>query len=411
MSSTNPWNSYGVPGICCIFAKKKVMMNEELKKLIFWKRNDLEEALRLPLCNRLYCELKEKEGEATAKDEALALCNDVLWSIFIEEFADLTWDRKYPIPVTGKCYDWRWVMAQLTDTNCETYYVEEIGDNSRLFLEDCICESQKAFDFNPWDEELLELYRSIRGKTIHTWPKLLDFARFIEVERVANVNHWPPLFEIRFFELPSKLRIFIIDDLSRKCLTYKDALLLRDLLEEYVYHFSNFEFRHEYCQLCRVIVEIQKFEKIKHSEAMKKVESEVLELKRGNKVLNTEGIRDYLISLINLKIIPTGNKHGYEWYAVWLFFKNKALLKKDTQSSFERLMEAWFPKCGYGRSEQMRRYNSKYLEDNRWQVWKYIEFRKTAQGKTTEKGFNSIQSLYHTLDTYMDLNKYWIKLY
>lgn len=387
-------------------------MNEKVKKLIFWERTDLEEALRLPLCKRLYSELKKTESEAVAEEEALALCNDVLWAIFIEVFADLTWDRKYPIPTTGHYYDWRWVIAQLTDTNSETYFEEEIDDDSRMLMTDCIYESKKAFDFDPWDDKLFELYKSIRGNTIHTWPRLVDYClRFIDVVKIANVVNWPPLLSIRFYELPSKLRQFIIDDLSRQCLTYNEALLLRDLLEEYVYHVENFEKVNEYCQLCRLIVEIQKYEKIKHNEAMKQVESEVLILKRGNKVLNTEGIREYLMKLLNLNIIPIGKKHGYEWYAVWLHFKKNAILKNDAQSSFEKLMDAWFPKCGYGRSEQMRRYNSQYLENNDWHIWKFEEFKRTAQVKTSEKGFKAIYDLSFYLGTYMDLNKYWIKLY
>ena len=223
--------------------------------------------------------------------------------------------------------------------------------------------------------------------------------------------------------MTSKLRAFIIDKLARQCLTYKDACRLKDLLEEYVYHYVNFEMLEEYPLLCRTIVEIQKYERVKHDELTKRVESKVLELKRGNKVLNTDMLKDYLQKLIDMNIITVDKRHGFLWYSVWLFLKKRKLLKDKSQSAFEELMSVWFPGCGYGKSDLMRRYNSDFLENNNWEIWDYEFFKKEKEKKDnakgnvngkrrySESGFKEIKELYRMLDLYLKPKNYWIKLY
>ena len=376
-------------------------MNDVIKQLTFNKRTNIDEALQLPLCKRLYNELVATKGVEYATGEALALCNDVLWAIFIGEFEDHTWDQKYPIPVTGTSYDWRWVIAQLTDTNMETYYEDDSIDEYDYY--GFIYDSSSSFEFDYRDEKLIELYTSIRGETQKTWPKLLDYFGSSETLKVANVNEWPSLLSIEFYSLTSKLRTIVINEIARQCLTYKDACRLKDLLEEYVYHFKPFHWLQEYPLLCRTIVEIQKYERIKHDESMKKVESKVLELKRGNKALNTDYIIDFLQKLIDTNQIPVDKRHGFVWYAVWLFFKKMELLKHPySQSAFEELMAIWFLECGYGKSDKMRRYNSDFLEKNNWEIWDYKFFKEEKEKKKkggqekgkdkySESGFNCLR--------------------
>ena len=393
-------------------------MNDVIKQLIFYKRSNIEEAFQLPLCKRLYNELVETKGVEYATGEALALCNDVLWAIFIGEFEDHTWDQKYPIPVTGTSYDWRWVIAQLTDTNIETYYEDDSIDVYDYY--GFIYDSSFSFEFDYRDEKLMELYTNIRGETQKSWPKLLDYCGYFETLKVANVNKWPSLLSIEFYSLTSKLRKIIIDDIASQCMTYKDACRLKDLLEEYVYHFQNFYLLEEYPLLCRTIVEIQKKEWRTHKESMKNIESKVLELKRGHKSLNTEYIIDYLQKLIDTKQIPVDKRHGFVWYAVWLFFKNTKLLKRPcSQSAFEELMAVWFPGCGYGKSDKMRRYNSVFLESHNWEIWDYKFFKEEKEknkkeglvkgkDKYSESGFNEIKKLYSILDTYLKPKNFWM---
>lgn len=171
-------------------------MNNVIKQLIFNEQTNLKEAFRLPLCEKLYNDCEESKGKAFAEREALSLCNDVLWAIFIEHFEDYSWERKYPIPVTGESYDWRWVIAQLTDTNLDTYddvYTEDLYD-----IYDCICESTASFEFDYRDEKLIELYSSIRRQTQKTWPQLVDLMGYFEVLRIASVNEWPSFLSIDF---------------------------------------------------------------------------------------------------------------------------------------------------------------------------------------------------------------------
>ena len=146
-------------------------MNDVIKQLTFNKRTDIEDAFLLPLCKKLYNRLVDAKGKEYAEIEALALCNDVLWAIFIEKFEDHTWDQKYPIPVSGTSYEWRWVIAQLIDTDIESYYEDDSIDTYDYY--GFICDSTSSFDFDYRDEKLIELYTNIRGETKKTWPKLL----------------------------------------------------------------------------------------------------------------------------------------------------------------------------------------------------------------------------------------------
>ena len=396
-------------------------MNDIIKRLTFNKRTNIDDAFLLPLCKKLYNKLVDTKGKKYAETEALALCNDVLWAIFIENFEDHAWDQKYPIPVSGTSYDWRWVIAQLTDTNIDTYDEDDSDDLYDYY--GFICDSSSSFEFDYRDEKLIELYACIRGETKKTWPKLLDYSGYFETLKVANVSEWPSLLSIEFYSLTSRFRVIIINEIAMQCLTYKDACRMKELLEEYVYYFQNFYILPEYPLLCRTIVELQKYERIKHDESMKRVESKVLELKRGNKALNTDYIIDFLQKLIDTDIIPVDKRHGFVWYAVWLFFKKMELLKDKSQSAFEELMSVWFPGCGYGKSDLMRRYNSKFLENCKWQIWDYKYFKQEKEDKKKDKnkksskdrysqsGFEEIKELYRTLETYLKPKNYWIKLY
>lgn len=414
-----PFLSNGVVFFVSLWSINTGKMNDVIKQLTFNKRTNINEAFQLPLCKRLYNELVETKGVEYATGEALALCNDVLWAIFIGEFEDHTWDRKYPIPDSGTSYDWQWVIAQLTDTNIETYYEDDSIDVFDYY--EFICDSSSSFEFDYRDEKLIELYTSIRGETKKTWPKLLEYCGYFETLKVANVNEWPSLLSIEFYSLTSNFREIIIDEIARQCLTYRDACRLKELLEEYVYHFQNFYILPEYPLLCRTIVEMQKYERIKHDESMKRVEANVLELKKGNKALNTDYIIDFLQKLMDTNIIPVDKRHGFVWYAVWLFFKKMDLLKDKSQSAFEELMSVWFPGCGYGKSDLMRRYNSKFLEKNNWQIWDYKYFKqekeekkrenKNGKDRYSQSGFEEIKELYRTLETYLKPRNYWIKLY
>ncbi|SEF48726.1 hypothetical protein SAMN05216354_0637 [Xylanibacter ruminicola] len=80
-------------------------MIEKVKSLIFNERTELKDALRLPLCRKLYKDVKKSKGAEIAEKEALLLCNDVLWAKFISQYENRTWGQKYSLPVTGNEYD------------------------------------------------------------------------------------------------------------------------------------------------------------------------------------------------------------------------------------------------------------------------------------------------------------------
>ena len=109
--------------------------------------------------------------------------------------------------------------------------------------------------------------------------------------------------------------------------------------------------------------------------------------------------------------IPSGKRNGYVWYAVWLFLKKNRLLNNNSQGAFHRLMKCWFPNADYGNDDKMRIYNSEYLENNRWQIWKYNEFKKTANIKASERGFNAIRELYEELEHSIIIDKLWRQLF
>ena len=68
-------------------------MNDTIKKLIFSEKTNIKDAFKLPLCEILYNNVIEAKGKEYAEREALSLCNDVQWAIFIEHFEDHSWEQ------------------------------------------------------------------------------------------------------------------------------------------------------------------------------------------------------------------------------------------------------------------------------------------------------------------------------
>lgn len=136
-------------------------------------------------------------------------------------------------------------------------------------------------------------------------------------------------------------------------------------------------------------------------------EKKTLVLHRAGKKLDTNVLKNTLEKMLNEGDIPSGEREGYVWYAVWLFFKKNKLLKNDSQAAFHRLIKSWIPESDFGNDDKMRRYNSEYLENNNWQIWKYNEFKITAKTKTSEKGFNAIKKLYEELDYSINITDLW----
>lgn len=382
-------------------------MIEKIKNLIFHERTELKDALRLPLCKRLYEEVKKDKGVETAEKETLLLCNDVLWAKFISLFENGEWGQKYPLPVTGKEYDWRWVMAQLTD--CMPYDDEK--NNGLINIMASLYASSVYFDVNYKDDILLDYYKKIRFSTIETWPKLFEFNGVTEIVKIAPIEKWPPFLEIGFHSFSRKLRELIVSELYFQAKSKNELGKVGDLLNAYVYHFRNYQIVPEYDFLCRIKIELQEAEVERLHRLSDEEEGKTLILRRAGKNLDTNSLKNTLEIMLSNGDIPSGKRDGYVWYAVWLFFKKNKLLKEDSQGAFHRLMKSWFPRTDYGNDDKMRIYNSEYLEKYNWQVWKYEEFKKTSKIKTSERGFNAIKKLYEELEHTVIIAELWVGLY
>ena len=396
-------------GFFSIFVLSKMSNNmiEKVKNLIFNERTELKDALRLPLCKKLYIEVKKNKGEELAKKETLLLCNDVLWAMFISLYENREWKQKCSLPVTGKESDWRWVMAQLTDC---TSYDEEKG-NGLIHIMASLYASSVCFDVDYRDECLTEYYKEIRYSTIKTWPKLLEFDGVMEIVKIAPVEKWPPLLEIEFHSFSRRLRELIVSELYYQAKSKNELNKVRDLLNAYVFHFRNYQIVPEYDFLCRIKIELQEAEAERLHRISDEEEGKTLILRRAGKNLDTNTLKNTLEKMLINGDIPSGKRDGYVWYAVWLFFKKNKLLKEDSQGAFHRLMKSWFPEADYGNDDKMRIYNSEYLQKYNWQIWKYEEFKKTSKIKTSERGFNAIKKLYEELEHTVNISELWVGLY
>jgi hypothetical protein len=382
-------------------------MIEKIKNLIFNERTELKDALRLPLCKKLYIELRKNKGEEIAKKDALLLCNDVLWAKFISLFENREWGQKYTLPVTGTSYDWRWVMAQLTDC---TSYDEEKG-NGLIHIMASLYASSVCFEVDYQDKILIDYYKEIRFSTFVTWPKLIEFNGVMEIVKIAPVEKWPPLFEVGFHSFSRKLRELIVSELYFQAKSKNELCKVGNLLNAYVFHFRNYQIVPEYDFLCRIKIELQEAEAERIHRLSDEEEGKTLILRRAGKNLDTNSLKSTLDIMLSNGDIPSGKRDGYVWYAVWLFFKKNRLLKEDSQGAFHRLMRSWFPEADYGNDDKMRIYNSEYLEIYNWQVWKYEEFKKTSKIKTSERGFNAIKKLYEELEHSINIADLWVGLY
>lgn len=382
-------------------------MIEKVKSLIFNERTELKDALRLPLCRKLYKEVKKTKGAEIAKIETLLLCNDVLWAKFISLFENREWGHKYSLPVTGNEYDWRWVMAQLTDCTINN----EKKENGLVNIMASLYACSVYFDVDYKDECLTEYYKEIRNSTIETWPKLLEFNGTMEIVKIAPVGKWPPLLEIEFHSFSRELRELIVSELYFQAKSKNELGKVGDLLNAYVFHFRNYQIVPEYDFLCRIKIELQEAEAERLHRLSDEEEGKTLILRRAGKNLDTNTLKKTLETMLSNGDIPSGRRDGYVWYAVWLFFKKNKLLKEDSQGAFHRLMRSWFPGTDYGNDDKMRIYNSEYFEKNNWQIWKYEEFKKTSKIKTSERGFNAIKKLYEELEHAIIITKLWVGLY
>lgn len=378
-------------------------MIEKVKSLVFNERSELKDALRLPLCKKLYQSLKKTEGIDFAKKETLLLCNDVLWAKYISLFENRDWGQKFTLPVSGTSYDWRWVLAQLTD--CTSY--DEEKDDKLVNIMASLYATSVCFDVDYQDRILFERYKEIRYRTIDSWPKLLEFNGVMEIVKIAPIDKWPPLLDVGFFSLSRKLRELIVSELYYHARSKEELCKVKDLLNAYVFHFRNYQMVPEYNFLCRIRIELQEAEAENLHKLLNEEEGKTLVLRRAGKDLDTNYIKNTLETMLNKGDIPSGKRDGYVWYAVWLFFKKNRLLKDDSQGAFHRLMKCWFPGADYGNDDKMRIYNSEYLVNNPWQIWKYNEFKKTAKIKASERGFNAIRKLYEELEHSIIIDDLW----
>ena len=396
-------------GIFSTFVLSKTLNNmiEIIKNLIFNERTELKDALRLPLCRKLYKDVKKSKGAEIAEKEALLLCNDVLWAKFISQYENRTWGQKYSLPVTGNEYDWRWVIAQLTD--CTSY--DEEDDNSRVHILSALYASSVCFNIEYSDECLIDYYKEIRHSTIDTWPKLLEFDGVMEIVKIAPIEKWPPLLEIEFHSFSRRLRELIVSELYYQAKSRNELNKVGDLLNAYVFHFRNYQIVPEYDFLCRIKIELQEAEAERLHRLSEEEEGKTLILRRAGKNLDTNTLKNTLERMLSNGDIPSGKRDGYVWYAVWLFFKKNKFLKEGSQGAFHRLMKSWFPGADYGNDDKMRIYNSEYLEKYNWQIWKYEDFKKTSKIKTSERGFNAIKKLYEELEHAINVTELWVGLY
>lgn len=366
-------------------------MNEDFKKLVFKDVNDLEEALMIPLCKKFYNQLAQKEGVEVAKRETLSLYNESRWLTCQDLLGLLLIDPMVLRPATNsKFYDTSWLLALQ-------------GATSGLTINKTIAKEM------PLLMQLLDEETKIPEKER---PYLNDwgFPNKSCPITYAPLDEWGDLNRYYWDEMTAMFNLELLDQLYEKAYTWEKRQELFDAIrsDAKVTWGDSMKDDEVYLWLCKVKIELLKAPSDEFEKSKNTIEENVLFLQKGNEKLDVGYLKSCLKELIRHEAIPSKG-YGYIWYAVWLFFKKNKLLKDDSQRAFHRLMNCWFPNCGYGDDDKMRLYNSLYLEQYRWQIWKYEEFKKTAKGKASERGFNAIYALSENLERQIDTQIMWKK--
>lgn len=364
-------------------------MNEDIKKLVFQDVTDIDEALEIPLCRKFYNQLVQKEGVEVAKRETLSLYNESRW-LTCQDLLDLLLvDPMVLRPATNsKYYDTNWLLA-LKGATSGLMIDEDIAKEMPLLMQLLDEEKKKSKRGRPYLNYWGYPYRScpITYAPLDEWGDL-------------NTYYWD--------EMTSMFNLELLDQLYEKAYTWKKRQELFEAIrsDAKITWGDSLKSEDVYMWLCKIKIELMKAPTDEIEDNKNAVEDHVLFLKKGNDLLDTGYLKSCIKEFIRQGSIPSKG-HGYVWFAVWLFFKKNNLLKDDSQRAFHRLMDCWFPNCGYGDDDKMRLYNSLYLERYNWQVWKYSEFQKTAKGKATERGFNAIRALYEDMEMQIDTQIMW----
>lgn len=364
-------------------------MNEDLKKLVFKDVNDIEEALMIPLCKKFYNQLVLKEGVDVAKSETLSLYNESRWLTCQNLLDILLVDPMVLKPDTNsKYYDANWIFA-LQGATSGLYLDKEIAKEMPLLMqlldEDNNIPSRERPYLNRWGFP--------NGSCPVTY---------------APLDEWGDLNKYYWEDMTSMYNLKLLDQLYEKAYTWKKRQELFEAIrsDAKVTWGDTLKGEEVYLWLCKIKIGLLKAPSDEIEEKRSEVEENVLFLKKGNDMLDIGYLKSCIKDFIRRDDIPSKG-YGYIWYAVWLFFKKNNLLRDDSLRAFHRLMDCWFPNCGYGDEDKMRLYNSLYLERYRWQIWKYDEFKKTAKGKATERGFNAIRTLSEVLEYQINTQIMW----
>ena len=365
-------------------------MNEDIKKLVFQDITNLDEALEIPLCKKFYDQLAAKEGTDVAKRETLSLYNESRWltcqDLLCLQMVNLCVLRP---STNSQYYDTNWLLALkgatsglILDENVEI----ELPIMVQLLNEDSSI---------PWKERL---YLNDWGYPNNSCPVTY-----------APISEWGDLSRYDWEEMTAMYNLELLDQLYGKAKSWKERQMLFEVIRSDAKVTWNTHLKEEevYLWLCKIRVALMIAPSDEVENKNNKIEENVLVLKRGEDLLDTGYLKSSLKQLIHRGRIRTTRGYGYIWYAVWLFFKKNNLLRNDSQRAFHRLMDCWFPNCGYGDDDRMRVYNSIYLERYRWQIWKYKEFKRTAKSKTTKRGFEAIRNLSEDLEKTLDLQIVW----
>ncbi len=367
-------------------------INDEFKKLVFREHTDINEAMVIPLCRILYNKVLVETNEKCAKREVLALYNDTLWLACQDYLGLLLIDPlNLIIDTESKFYNWEWVLATLATTNKgRGMFVNDMMKHPEmmsLIKESELISDKEGIDLNDWG--FSEDVCPVTYAPIKDWG---DLDRYDWEEMTGSYN----------IELLDKLYSVAQNDDERK----KIYEAIRN--DATITHSSYLKEEEVYSWLCKIRIDLQeRGAELRYSEKTK-CEQEVLNLQRGDSILDITFVRRYLKKLIKGGIIPTDKRSGYIWYSVWLFFFKNNLLNDKSLSAFYRLMNEWFPNREYGKADSMRIYNSVYLKKHNWQIWKFEEFKRKASPKVSERGFNRIRDLYKYLESHLLLEQIWI---
>ena len=365
-------------------------MNEDIKKLVFQEVTNHHEALEIPLCKKFYDQLAKKEGTDVAKKETLSLYNESRWltcqDLLHLQMVDLCVLRP---STNSQYYDTNWLLALK-------------GATSGLLLD------KKTEKDMPIMMQLLNEDSNIPREDrpyLNDWGYPNDSCPVT----YAPISEWGDLNRYYWDEMTAMYNMELLDQLYRKTKTWKERQMLFEVIrnDAKVTWSKHLKEEEVYLWLCKIRVALMKAPSDEVENRNSKIEEDVLVLKRGVDMLDTGYLKSSLKQLIHRGAIPTTRGYGYIWYAVWLFFKKNNILRNDSQRAFHRLMECWFPNCGYGDDDKMRVYNSPYLERYRWQIWKYEEFKRTAKSKTTKRGFEGILNLSEELERLINPRIIW----